>query len=70
MFQHKCIAFSLSLKKMYKNKYYMCDKNQHSVIANSYNQTARPTITIYNASEQCVHGKCHILSLKSNYLET
>ena len=48
----------------------MCDKNQHSVLANSYNQTARPTTAKYNASEQRVHGKFYILSLKSNYLET
>jgi len=32
--------------------------------------TARPGITIYNASKQIVHGKFRILSLESRYLET
>ena len=31
---------------------------------------AGPGVTIYNASKQLIHGKCHILSLKSKYLET
>ena len=29
-----------------------------------------PGVTIYNASKQHVHGKRHILSLKSKFLET
>ena len=31
---------------------------------------AGPSITILNASKQHIHSKCHILSLKSKYLET
>ena len=31
---------------------------------------AGPGVTIYNASKQHVHGKRHILSLKSKFLET
>ena len=31
---------------------------------------AGPGVTIYNASKQHVHGKCHILSLKRRFLES
>ena len=40
------------------------------VLACSFNQTAGPGVTIYDASKQHVHGKFHILSLESKFLET
>ena len=33
-------------------------------------QPAGPGVTIYNASKQHIHGKFHILSLESKFLET
>ena len=39
----------------------------HAVLIN---QTAGPGVTIYDASKQHVHGKFHILSLESKFLET
>ena len=49
--------------------YDTCDKNLPTVIANSSNHSWAG-VTIYNACKQHVHSKCHILSLKSKYLET
>ena len=40
------------------------------MLACSFNQTAGPGVTIYDASKQHVHGKFHILSLESEFLET
>ena len=36
----------------------------------SFNQTAEPSVTIYDASKQHVQGKFLILSLESKFLET
>ena len=44
--------------------------NLHTVLACSFNQTAGPGATLYDASKQHVHGKFHILSLESIFLET
>ena len=49
-----------------KNKYNICDNN----IANSSYHPVGPKVTIWNASKQCVHVKCHILSLESKCLES
>ena len=40
------------------------------LLAFSFNQTAGPGVTLYDASKQHVHGKFHILSLESIFLET
>ena len=57
-------------RKTYKDKYDIHDKNLHTVLACSFNQTAWSGVTMYNASKQHVHGKFHILSLESKLLET
>ena len=58
-------------RKTYKeDKYDIRDKNLHTVLACSCNQTAGTGVTLYDASKQHVHGKFHILSLESIFLET
>ena len=57
-------------RKTYEDKYDIRDKNLHTVLACSFNQTAGPGVTIYDASKQHVHGKFHILSLEGKFLET
>ena len=59
-----------SRKKNLRGQNDILDKNLHIVLACSFNQTARPGITIYDASKQHVDGKFHILSLERNFLET
>ena len=44
-----------------EDKYDIRDKNLHTVIASSFNQTAGTGVTLYAASKQHVHGKFHIL---------
>ena len=45
------------------------DKNLHTVLACSFNQTAGLS-SQYNASKPHILGKFHILSLESKFLET
>ena len=43
------------------------DKNLPTVLSSSSNHSR---VRRHNASKQHIHSKCHILSLKSKYLET
>ena len=65
------VKLRLLRRKTYEDKYNISDKNLHTALACSFNhQTAGPGVTIYNASKQRVHGKFHILSFESKFLET
>ena len=55
-------------RKTYEDKYDIRDKNLHTVLACSFNLTAVPGVTIYNASKQDVHGIFLILSLELKQL--
>ena len=60
-------------RKMYEGKYFIRDKNQPTVLANISNnsQGRRHNIEFEcKYSKQNVHGKFHILSLESKYVET
>ena len=76
-FSRQAYSFlEVNLRRLRRNtwegKYDTREKNLSAVLANSSNHSRarRHNRTIYNASKQHVHGKRHILSLKSKFLET
>ena len=75
-FSRQAFSFlEVNLRRLRRNtwegKYDTRENNLSAVLANSSNHSRarRHNITIY-ASKQHVHGKRHILSLKSKFLET
>ena len=68
MYSFLKVKLRLLQRKTYEDKYDICDKSLHTVLACSFNQTAGPGVKIYDVSKQHVHSKFHILFLRKKIL--